>query len=697
MKPAYTIVYRTRTTEDFMSTETIDLTPPAPDAPIGPVVWVFDKADLRNCLEYVANASCVVMDLETTGLDPHAVTGGQSNGGVAARVALATLTVPQKDARGYWDGVEPTTYIIPLSHPRSPFLGSWRAALRAVARTLVKYSIPFVNHHAKFDAHWTYVQTGVDISHLITWDTQSSSHLIDETQSTKLKEVVPRRFGIERWDDHDLSYPGAAEDVDIWELGEYAAKDTYWCFRLYYAHLQELFLAPFDDEEPATAEEVADARLGRVAKYVSMPTARCLGMMEQQGIRLDIPYVRNLLEESRAASDESLDLLAAKYDMPRDKASTATSALWFKELTAKAIEDGELTIASMTRAGSIQWTKHILKKQARRGSETARLILEQRNAEKQAQFLASWLEKVTPAGFIHSTYRAGHVATGRLSSSGPNMQQVSKTLRPAFIPRDGYYLADLDYSQLELRVAAFISRCQPMLEAYAAGQDLHSLLAADILTRRLRQKDPDAAPVPLSDVSPADRQGAKSANFGLLYGQGAVGFRNYADQVYEVEFTEEEAQEVYDGFFATWEGMAEWHEKVKREARQRGYAVSPIGRRRNLPDIRDGNEFLRGAAERQALNAPVQGFGSDLMQMAIASIYGQMPGTSPVQGVYPVATVHDSLVVEVPQDGWQEAVAECTARMENLQPFLSRMDVTLDVPLEADAAVGTRWGLSDIA
>lgn len=682
-----------------MTEQTVDLSTVderMSNAPRGPISWVLAQPDMVNLVELIRNSVACVMDLETTGLDEHATTGGESNGGVSARIVMASLTLPQRTRNGDWDGLEPTTYLVPLSHPRSPFLGQWVKAMRLIARTMKKYHVPFINHHAKFDARWVYATTGVDLSHLIMWDTQSTAHLLDETESTKLKETVPREFKVPRWDDHDLSYPGAAEEVDFWELGEYAARDTYWTWALYRRQVSAMFL---DDsgEEPVSSDEVADARLGQVNKFVVVPTAKSLCKMEQRGIRLDTDYVNENLGANLRTAQDRIAELADKYDMPWHNASTATSSGWFKDLTAKAVEQGDLQIMGMTKAGSVQWTKYILQKQARNGSETAKLILEHRDSEKQAQFLRSWLSMVTPDGSIHSTFRAGHVTTGRLSSADPNLQQVSKKLKPAFIPREGYVIAELDYSQLELRVAAFISRCEPMLEAYNAGQDLHSLLAADILTRRARHEDPSAPPVPLEDVTPQDRQGAKSANFGLLYGQGVTGFRSYADKVYGVEFTEAEAQEVYDGFFTTWTGMHEWHERVKKSASGRGYVTSPIGRRRILHNIHDGNEYLRSEAERQAINAPVQGFGSDLMQMAIASIYGLMPGVKGVKGVYPVATVHDSVILEVPLENWEEAVEECQERMTNLDPWLKAMGCEMDVPLVAEAEVGTRWGMSNVS
>lgn len=684
------------------------------NAPRGPVNWVLNRADLLGMIEMMRNASEVVMDLETTGLDPHArtvrSTGGKfpgswvhfphidqdifvpaSNGGVAARISMASLTLPQRNADGAWDGAEPATYIVPLSHPDSPFLGEWVKVMRLIARAMVKFNSRFVNHHAKFDAHWILACTGINITHLIHWDTQSSCHLIDETQSTKLKDAAPRRFGIPRWDDHDLSFPGASEEVEFWELGEYAARDTYWTWALYVAHRHQLFLDdPF--EQPLDQEEFRDARLGRVARYVTAPTARSLGEIEQRGIRLDIDFAREHYGEQALIARERLDEISELYSMDRSKASGHATSGWFKELTQKAVDVGELVVASRTKGGNPQWDKHVLKKQARRGSEIARLILEQRDAAKQAEFLMSWLEKVSPDGYLHSSYRAGHVTTGRLSSAGPNMQQISKKLRPAFIPREGHVMAELDYSQLELRVIAFISRSQPMIDAYATGQDLHKLLAVDIVSRRQWKDDPTLARISVDDVTDDDRQAAKSANFGLAYMQQVEGFRSYADKTYGVEFTMEEAQDVYDTYFETWQGMKEWHERTVREASRNGYAVSPIGRVRNLPNLQSGSQWERLEAGRQAVNAPVQGFGSDLMQMAIASMLGIMPGSARVETAFPVATVHDSVVLEIAEDGWEETVKVCQERMTNLDQYLRRMDCELDIPLQADATVGLRWG-----
>src|SRR5690625_3903911 len=204
------------------------------------------------------------------------------------------------------------------------------------------------------------------------------------------------------------------------------------------------------------------------------------------------------------------------------------------------------------------------------------------------------------------------------------MQQVTYALRPAFIPRPGYVMADIDYSQIEMRVAAHVSGCEPMIEAFNSGQDLHRIIARQIMQQRenheaiLTGEEPHI--VTLDEVTADERQAGKAANFGLLFGMGPGGFRNYAEEAYDVILSGEEANTAYEAFFTTWEGLAEWHLRMIARAKRYGYVTSPIGRVRRLPDIHSPIQKLASGSERLAINAPVQGFASDLMQMATASI-----------------------------------------------------------------------------
>jgi DNA polymerase-1 len=380
--------------------------------------------------------------------------------------------------------------------------------------------------------------------------------------------------------------------------------------------------------------------------------------------------------------------MAARYGQDRANASTEANSYWFKEFTTTAVERGELRIVSLTPSNNPQWTKGNLNRLTRSAAtrEVAQLILDNRRSTKRAQYLRSWLYFVTPAGLIHSTFHPGRVVTGRLSSSDPNMQQVNKELKTAFPARPGMAIIEFDYSQIELRIAAFIARCLPMIQAFRDGKDVHRMLAA--LLNKIAE----------DLVTPAQRQNAKAGNFGLLYEMSAEGFRLYAEDKYDVVLSSQQALEMHTAFFDLWEGLREWHEESKRKIHRDGFITSPLGRVRRLPGIWDSNPGMRGFAERAGINAPVQSMASDVMQIAAASIQGLLPDRKPaVKGVFMLGTVHDSIVLECPINQVPRVVAECKERMEvTVLEVLRRLGVEFDVPLIADATIGTRWGSNDL-
>ena len=224
-----------------------------------------------------------------------------------------------------------------------------------------------------------------------------------------------------------------------------------------------------------------------------------------------------------------------------------------------------------------------------------------------------------------------------------------------------------------------------MMRAFANGDDLHTMMAAKIVSKLLEE------------VTEGERQAGKSANFGLVYGMSPDGFRVYAENQYGVSFTEEEAYAAHQAFFDLWEGVREWHARVVATLHRTGQVVSPIGRVRRLPEVYSHNERIVSGAERAAINAPVQGFGSDLMQIAAASVVGTLPGVPRIEDVYLVGTVHDSIVAELPEDDWERQARRVLKRMTDVVPqVLKKMGCTLDVPLGADVKVGSRWGLADV-
>ena len=665
--------------------------------PCGPITWVWGKEDLKALVKAIHSSSEIVMDLETTGLDEYAEAGGDTNGGCPARIVLASLTLPSagRAAAGAYDwrrfdGEQPMTYLVPLSHPASPLLGSWRKVMAIIGREINRSGRPFVNANIKFDARWVFAQTGVDLSDRIEWDTTVSSQLVDTEARTRLKIRAARDFGIDEWDDFDLSTPGAAERVDLIQLGEYAARDTYYTWKIEQEHREQMFLT--GDEEPFDSDDIQLARLGKVATYVSMPTVRTLTKVEQRGFLLDVDWVHAKIEEMDSLRLKACEDILGLYGTApapapaKDGVTTAATSKWFQGFVSQAIEAGDLRVPARTDSGNAQWNKAVLIAQQRQGSPAADALLRHRDATKTLEFLRSWLELRDPNNVIHATYNVGFVKTGRLSSSNPNVQQISARLKPAFIPRPGHVLLDLDYSQVELRVAAFISRSAPMIEAFQRGDDLHRLLAA-----KIAGKAPE-------DVTSLERKRAKAGNFGLLYGMSPGGFQSYAATAYDVSLTLAEAQAVHSAFFEMWDGMRQWHERAKRRAYERGYVTSPIGRTQWLSDLYSKSSFKASHAERNALNSPVQGFGSDLMQMAAASIMGTLPGypLPKVEGAHVVATVHDEICIEVPEDRWQEILVECKRRMEDVNTFLRPLDCQMDVPIMAGPSAGTRWGVHDL-
>lgn len=665
--------------------------------PCGPITWVWGKEDLKDLVKAIHASQKVVMDLETTGLDEYAEADGDTNGGYPARIVLASLTLPNaaRAAAGAYswrtfDGEQPMTYLVPLSHPASPLLGAWRKVMAIIGREINRSGKPLVNANIKFDARWVFAQAGVDLSDRIEWDTTVSSQLVDTEARTRLKIRAARDFGIEEWDDFDLSTPGAAERVDLIQLGEYAARDTYYTWKIEEEHRDQMFLT--GDEEPFDSDDIQMARLGKVATYVAMPTVKTLTKVEQRGFLLDVDWVHAKIEEMDALRLKACEDILGLYGTApapapaKDGVTTAATSKWFQGFVAQAIEAGDLRVTARTDSGNAQWNKAVLIAQQRQGSPAADALLRHRDATKTLEFLRSWLELRDPNNVIHATYNVGFVKTGRLSSSNPNVQQISSRLKPAFIPRPGHVLLDLDYSQVELRVAAFISRSAPMIEAFQRGDDLHRLLAA-----KIAGKAPE-------DVTSLERKRAKAGNFGLLYGMSPGGFQSYAATAYDVSLTLAEAQAVHSAFFEMWEGMRQWHERAKRRAYERGYVTSPIGRTQWLSDLYSKSSFKSSHAERNALNSPVQGFGSDLMQMAAASIMGTLPGypLPKVEGAHVVATVHDEICIEVPEDRWQEILVECKRRMEDVNVFLRPLDCQMDVPIVAGPSAGTRWGVHDL-
>jgi len=241
----------------------------------------------------------------------------------------------------------------------------------------------------------------------------------------------------------------------------------------------------------------------------------------------------------------------------------------------------------------------------------------------------------------------------------------------------GYTFIEADFSQVELRVVAFLSRDKTMMRLYQTGQDIHRATASNVLG------------IPPSQVSKDDRKKAKAVNFGFVYGMGWKKFIATAFEKYELTFTEAEAQQVRKLFFEQFQGLFPWHARQRRLVNQYGRVQSPLGRIRHLPDIFSGDQGVRGEAERQAINSPVQSFASDMTMLSMLEINRKflkkkLPG-------YTIGTVHDALLFEVRTEAVGDALPIIKDTMENL-PLEHKFGVVLDIPIISDLKVGTHWG-----
>ena len=298
-------------------------------------------------------------------------------------------------------------------------------------------------------------------------------------------------------------------------------------------------------------------------------------------------------------------------------------------------------------------------------------ILDYRGVKKLlSTYVESLPELVYPDGKIHTTFNQTIAATGRLSSSNPNIQNIpirtpeGRAIREAFVPDEGCTFLSADYSQIELRLMAHFSQDPALIEAFRAGQDVHQATAAKIYG------------IPLEEVSPDMRRRAKTANFGIIYGISAFGLSE------RLSIPRKEAKELIDGYFASYPGVARYMTEVVETAKKQGYVTTLLDRRRLLPDINSANAVVRGYAERNAINAPLQGSAADLIKIAMIRLDEAIRQRGLRSRM--ILQVHDELNFNVPFAELEEMTELVRTTMESIYPSLL-------VPLEVSIGHGPTW------
>ena len=571
------------------------------------------EVNAHEAINLMDRATGAAWDLETDGLDPRG--GGD----------ILCMSITLWDSSGITDTLTVTGTDIRLMANYK----NWPAET--------------VAHNGKYDQLWCLEKYGA--SPPVTWDTMLAEHLIDSEGPKGLKVLGAKYLGVPDWSVN----VGKASALPKEALYQYAAMDT-----AVTAEIRRL--------------QVCDERLLR---DLLMPASKALTFAERNGVGLDRQGAESLRVELMKRADEITK-----------EVSVYGTCKTPREISTLLYETLGLPVLERTDTGRPRVTGSTLK---RLDHPVAELLGERQKIQKGiTASLTPWLRATEGAvdPRLYSTFRLAGTATGRLSSggaegsSGINLQQIPRDTRfkSLITAREGYVLAELDYSQIELRVAAHLADEQTMLEIYRRGGDIHTATARAVTRKQFLGK--------------SDRTKAKAVNFGFLYGMSASSFKDYARDSYGVTLTDDEATEYRARFFEKYSALPEWHRKTKELAVKNGYVETLFGRRRYLDGLRYGGGSERGAALRQAVNTSVQSVASDMMILALGLIHRLI-----VCGPYDariVATVHDSVLLEI-----EERRAEAVARkakyiMEHLP--LSHFNVKLNVPIEAGLSMGPRWG-----
>ena len=408
----------------------------------------------------------------------------------------------------------------------------------------------------------------------------------------------------------------------------------------------------------------ADSALWNLYNEVELPLAGVLAEMEQVGVRVDVEMLKR--------AEEQLSKELATLEQGIYTAAGATFNVNSPKQVGEVLFD-QLKLdakAKKSKTGQYSTSEEILLGLKGKHAVVG-MILEYRELKKLiSTYIAALPTYINPAtGKIHTTYNQTVTATGRLSSSNPNLQNLpirserGQLIRQAVIPDEGCLFLSADYSQIELRLMAHFSQDPHMVEAFRSGQDVHAATAAKIFG------------VSIEEVTKDQRRQAKTANFGIIYGISAFGLAQ------QLDCSRSEAKALIDGYFAAFPGVIDYIERQKELARQQGYAVTLFGRKRYLPDIVSHNATVRSFAERNAVNSPIQGTAADIIKMAMVAINNRLKAEGLQTKM--IMQVHDELNFNVPANEVDRVKDIVVGEMQNV--------VHLTVPLIADCGVGMNW------
>ena len=405
-----------------------------------------------------------------------------------------------------------------------------------------------------------------------------------------------------------------------------------------------------------------DTALRKIYDEIEMPLYPVLAKMEERGIKVDVALLRSM----SATMGATINTLEAEIYKEAGTEFNINSPTQLGHILFEKLQYPVLKKTKTTKSWST--SMEVLQELAEHGYAVPRLILQHRELHKlKSTYIDALPQLVTSDGRVHTTFNQAVAATGRLSSSDPNLQNIpirtatGREIRKGFIAEEGFVLLSADYSQVELRILAHISGDQSLIETFQRGADIHRATASKMFN------------IPEDELTHDQRRAAKTINFGVLYGMSAFRLSN------ELGISGSQAKDWIEAYFNRYPKIQEYLDRTLVEARDTGKVTTLFGRVRYIPEIQNRSFTVRGNAERMATNAPIQGTAADLLKLAMIALDKRLEGT----GARMLLTVHDEIVFEVPEADAADVAGIVKETMENIHP--------LAVPLAVDAHYGKSW------
>ncbi|GAA6133083.1 DNA polymerase I [Halopseudomonas sabulinigri] len=593
---------------------------------------ITEQADFERWLDKLNAAELFAFDTETTSI--HAQ--------LAELVGVSLAVNPHEAA------------YIPVAHSYMgvPDQLDRDTVLAALKPYLEDPSKAKVAQHAKYDIN-VLAHYGINVQG-VAFDTMLESYVLDATATRHdMDSLALKYLGQGTIKFEDIAGKGAKQltfdQIALEQAGPYAAEDADVTLRLH-----QTLWAKLQPQE----------RVAKVLQEIEMPLMPVLARIERCGALVD---AKLLGEQSIELGEKMVALEREAFALAEQEFNLGSP----KQLGAILYEKQGLPVLSKTAKGQPSTAESVLAELAEQGYELPQVIMQYRSVSKLKSTYTDRLpEQINPrTGRIHTSYHQAVAATGRLSSSDPNLQNIpirsaeGRRIRQAFIAPKGYKLLAADYSQIELRIMAHLAQDAGLLDAFKHNLDVHKATAAEVFG------------VELDEVTTEQRRSAKAINFGLIYGMSAFGLAK------QIDVDRKQAQAYIDRYFARYPGVLAYMERTREQASEQGYVETLFGRRLYLPEINAKNQAMRKGAERTAINAPMQGTAADIIKRAMIKVDQWLANSKLDARV--IMQVHDELVLEVHED-------QIEAVSQGLQEHMGQA-AELDVPLLVEVGVGNNW------